>query len=67
MLQRCWPLAPSQERSINNTQSEVSGVVKITGIPKAMSGSADLRFGPGKIAGEPLESLIARERSMVQT
>ena len=50
----------SKNDQLNNTQSEVSGVVKITGIPKAMSGSADLRFGPGKIAGEPLESLIAR-------
>ena len=25
-----------------------------------MSGSADLRFGPGRLAGEPLESLVAR-------
>ena len=25
-----------------------------------MSGSADLRFGPGKLAGEPLESMLAK-------
>ena len=25
-----------------------------------MSGSADLRFGPGKLAGEPLESMVAQ-------
>jgi translocation and assembly module TamB len=43
-----------------DTQSDVSGQVKITGIPDAMSGSADLRFGPGRIGGEPLDSLVAR-------
>ena len=32
----------------------------ISGIPDAMSGSADLRFGAGRLAGEPLESLVAR-------
>jgi autotransporter translocation and assembly factor TamB len=45
---------------ITDTQSDVSGQIKITGIPNAMSGSADLRFGPGKLGGEPLESLVAR-------
>lgn len=50
----------SKNEQLNNTQSEVSGVVKVTGIPKSMSGSADLRFGPGKLAGEPLENMIAR-------
>ncbi|HSE32264.1 MAG TPA: translocation/assembly module TamB domain-containing protein [Pyrinomonadaceae bacterium] len=43
-----------------DTQSDVSGQIKVTGIPGAMSGSADLRFGPGRLAGEPLESLVAR-------
>ena len=43
-----------------DTQSDVSGQVKVTGIPGAMSGTADLRFGPGRLAGEPLESLVAR-------
>ncbi len=50
----------SKNEQLTNTQSEVSGTIKITGIPKAMSGSADLRFGPGKLAGEPLQSMVAR-------
>ena len=45
---------------IADTQSDLSGQVKITGIPDAMSGSADLRFGPGKLGGEPLEGATAR-------
>jgi len=50
----------SSTEQLAETQADVSGQVKITGIPKAMVGSADLRSGPGKLAGEPLESLIAR-------
>ena len=50
----------SKNEQLTNTQSEVSGSVHINGIPKAMSGSADLRFGPGKLAGEPLQSMVAR-------
>ncbi|HYK19511.1 MAG TPA: translocation/assembly module TamB domain-containing protein, partial [Pyrinomonadaceae bacterium] len=42
------------------TQSDLSGQIKVTGIPGAMSGSADLRFGPGKLAGEALEGGTAR-------
>lgn len=45
---------------LSDTQSDVSGQVTVRGIPDAMSGSADIRFGPGKLAGEPLESLVAR-------
>ena len=45
---------------IADTQSDLSGQVKITGIPDAMSGSADLRFGPGRLGGEPLEGATAR-------
>jgi translocation and assembly module TamB len=37
-----------------------SGKINITGIPGAMSGSADLRAGPGVIRGEPFDSVIAR-------
>jgi translocation and assembly module TamB len=44
----------------SDTQSDISGQIKVTGIPNAMSGSADLRFGPGRLAGEPLESMLAR-------
>ena len=49
----------SKNEQLTNTQSEVSGNINITGIPKAMSGSADLSFGPGKLAGEPLQSMVA--------
>ncbi len=46
--------------TLSDTQSDVSGQIKVAGIPGAMSGSADLRFGPGRLAGEPLESMVAR-------
>lgn len=45
---------------LTDTASDVSGEIKVKGIPGAMSGSADLSFGPGRLAGEPLESLVAR-------
>jgi len=45
---------------LNNTQADASGQIKITGIPHAMSGSAEIRLGPGRLGGEPLESMIAR-------
>lgn len=54
------PLNKSTRDQLADTQSQVSGQLKIAGIPGEMSGSADLRFGPGKLAGEPLESLLAR-------
>ena len=50
----------SKNEQLTNTQSEVSGTINITGIPKAMNGTAELRFGPGKLAGEPLQSMVAR-------
>lgn len=37
-----------------------SGTLNVTGLPGAMSGSANLAVGPGQINGEPLESLTAR-------
>lgn len=37
-----------------------SGKVSITGLPGAMSGSADLRAGPGQIQGEPFDEIIAK-------
>jgi translocation and assembly module TamB len=37
----------------------VSGQIKISGIPKKMSGVADLKFGRGTFAGEPLQNLTA--------
>jgi translocation and assembly module TamB len=49
---------PASLRS--GTQSDVSGQIKVSGIPNAMAGSAELRFGPGRLGGEPLESMVAR-------
>ncbi len=51
------PIPPSLA---TDTQSDVSGQIKITGIPNAMVGNAELRFGPGRLGGEPLEGLVAR-------
>ncbi|HEX5604161.1 MAG TPA: translocation/assembly module TamB domain-containing protein [Pyrinomonadaceae bacterium] len=44
----------------SDTQSDLSGKISVTGIPDAMSGSADLRFGPGRLAGEPLQGMSAK-------
>ena len=52
------PLSGNQLTS--DTQSDLSGQIKVTGIPKAMVGSADLRFGPGRLGGEQLEGMVAR-------
>jgi translocation and assembly module TamB len=54
------PLSKSTRSQLADTQADASGHVKITGIPNAMVGSADLRFGPGRLGGEPLEGLVAR-------
>ncbi len=54
------PISKSTRQQIGDTQADASGQIKITGIPDNMAGSADLRFGPGRLAGEPLESLVAR-------
>src|SRR4030095_16674438 len=53
------PLSSNQQLT-SDTQSDISGQLKVTGIPDAMSGSADLRFGPGRLADETLEGLTAR-------
>ena len=45
---------------VEDTDSKVSGSIKISGIPKAMVGSADLKFAAGRLAGEPFESIVAR-------
>jgi translocation and assembly module TamB len=54
------PLSKATRAQFADTQSDASGEIRITGIPNAMSGSAELRFGPGRLAGEPLESMVAR-------
>jgi translocation and assembly module TamB len=52
---------PSRETrdAFGDTDAEASGTLKITGIPKNMSGVADLKFGKGRLGGEPLQSLTA--------
>jgi translocation and assembly module TamB len=54
------PLDKATVEQLGDTQSDVSGQIQIAGIPDAMSGTAELQFGPGRLAGEPLESLVAR-------
>jgi translocation and assembly module TamB len=54
------PLDKATREQLGDTEADVSGQIQIAGIPDAMSGSAELRFGAGRLAGEPLESLMAR-------
>ncbi|HXM46814.1 MAG TPA: translocation/assembly module TamB domain-containing protein [Pyrinomonadaceae bacterium] len=42
-----------------DTEADVSGNLKVNGVPNQMSGVADLRFGPGRLGGEPLKDLTA--------
>ncbi|HYG10924.1 MAG TPA: hypothetical protein VD835_13330, partial [Pyrinomonadaceae bacterium] len=42
------------------TVGPTSGRVSVRGIPAALSGSADVRSGPGSINGEPFEEIAAR-------
>jgi translocation and assembly module TamB len=44
---------------LGDTEADVSGTLKISGVPNQMSGIADLRFGPGRLGGEPLQGLTA--------
>jgi translocation and assembly module TamB len=44
----------------SNIESEVSGRINIRGIPDAMAGDANLRFGAGQIGGEPFQSITAQ-------
>ena len=48
------PFSNNQQLT-SDTQADVSGRIDISGIPNAMSGSADLSVGPGRLAGESLE------------
>ncbi len=49
-----------QSGALGDTQSDLSGRINVTGLPNAASGNADLRFGTGRIAGQPFESIVAR-------
>jgi translocation and assembly module TamB len=42
------------------TVGPTSGRVSVRGLPSALSGSADVRSGPGSISGEPFEEIVAR-------
>jgi hypothetical protein len=42
-----------------DTEADVSGTLKVNGVPNQMSGVADLRFGPGRLGGEALRNLTA--------
>jgi translocation and assembly module TamB len=53
------PFTAQTREQIGDTQGEVSGTVRITGMPDAMSGVADIRSSPGRLAGEPLQGLTA--------
>jgi len=53
------PLKKETRNQIGETQADVSGTLKITGMPNAMNGVADLRSGQGRLAGEPLQGLTA--------
>jgi len=54
------PLNKQTRETIGDTQADVSGNIRVDGLPGAMSGNADLRFGPGKLAGEQLQNMTAR-------
>src|SRR5207245_767546 len=53
------PIKKETREQIGDTQADASGTLKITGMPNAMSGTADLHFGPGRLGGEPLQNLSA--------
>ncbi len=40
-------------------ESDLSGTVRVEGIPDAMSGRAELNFARGRISGEPFQSITA--------
>src|SRR5439155_26777462 len=53
------PFSTQTREQNGDTQREISGTVRITGMPDAMSGVADILSSPGRLAGEPLKGLIA--------
>jgi translocation and assembly module TamB len=53
------PLSGNKQLT-SDTEADLSGQINVTGIPNAMSGSANLTMGPGRLAGEPLEGMVAR-------
>jgi translocation and assembly module TamB len=53
------PLSGNQ-RLASDTEGDLSGKISISGIPNAMTGSANFTLGPGRLAGEPVEGMTAR-------
>jgi translocation and assembly module TamB len=53
------PLKNNQQLA-SDTEGDLSGHISVTGIPNAMSGSANLTLGPGRLAGESLAGMVAR-------
>lgn len=43
-----------------NLRSDLSGRINVTGLPGAMAGNADLRFGAGSLNNEAFDSILAR-------
>lgn len=43
-----------------DVQADVSGRLRITGFPDAMTGEATLRVGPGYLSGEHFDSIVAQ-------
>ena len=60
LLIAALPLNRDLREKLGDTQADVSGQIAITGAPKAMQGSAELRLATGKLAGEPFQNLVAR-------
>jgi translocation and assembly module TamB len=50
----------NKEQLASDTEGDLSGQITISGIPDAMSGSANITLGPGRLAGEPVEGMVAR-------
>jgi translocation and assembly module TamB len=53
------PVTAQTREQLGDTQGDISGTVRITGMPNAMSGVADIRSSEGRLAGEPLQGLTA--------
>ncbi|MDQ1560002.1 MAG: translocation and assembly module TamB [Pyrinomonadaceae bacterium] len=56
-------LPTNKQTSFNSqlaTVGPTSGRVSVRGLPSALSGSADVRSGPGSINGEPFDEIVAK-------
>lgn len=60
LLLAVLPLGKDTTSRLGETQADVSGHINVEGFPGAMTGSAELSLAPGRLAGEPFESLVAR-------